>query len=63
MNLNAEKLRSLKTDLEDLATHYGDILSLEPSIQKPLEQAVEAAGRRWAVVDGDLNKPKPQPWD
>ena len=54
MNHNIEKLRRLRTDLEDLTEEHDDILSRETSIQKPLREASEAAAAVWKKVGQDI---------
>lgn len=60
MNPNVDKLRELTADLAFLARRHSDILTREPLIRQPLDQAVQAAGERWRQVGGDV-APKQHP--
>lgn len=50
MNENAEKLQELKLDLERLARDNQEALTLEPTIARPLYQALDEARRRFLNV-------------
>lgn len=56
MNENTDKLRELKDDLEQMQRFHGEILAKEPTIARPLDQAVSEARRRYKMV-GELDYP------
>lgn len=51
MNENAEKLKDLKADLERVQREHMDILSREPKIGHPLDEAADQARRIFKTVN------------